>query len=150
MTRARKLLLHRHGRAMSGNRAHPAAHPAAHGSHGAQPGAPHAPAHASPPELGTASRLATLNRGFVWLAPLLSPLTWFSWLFGAGAGGSIATAAGATPLVAIPAAVGGALAFQWGVVRPIWTLIIRFESKPAGNLDNCLFKQVEAVTAHTA
>ncbi|HVO30236.1 MAG TPA: hypothetical protein VMV18_05855, partial [bacterium] len=105
---------------------------------------------APPPGAGAAQRVSFASRGLSWLAPLLSPLTWFSWLFGAGAAGSIAATAGvAEPLTAL-AAVVGAVGFQLGVVKPIWNLVFHFESRPAGNLEACLLQEVEAVTSFNA
>jgi hypothetical protein len=82
-----------------------------------------------------------------WLAPLLSPLSWASWFFGGGAAGTLAGVAGFGELVSTLVALGGALGFQIGVVRPIWNFIFRFESRPAANLEGCLFQEVEAVTS---
>jgi hypothetical protein len=101
--------------------------------------------HALAPE-----RVTLARRTVRWLGPLLSPLTWFSWMLGAGAVGTIATVLRASPLVTHLAAIAGALGFQLLVVRPMWKLVFQFESQPATNLEGCLLQEVEAVTAFNA
>ena len=98
----------------------------------------------------TAERVTLTRRTVPWLGPLLSPLTWFSWMFGAGAVGMVAVLLHASPLVVHVSAIAGALGFQLLVVRPIWKIVFRFESQPAGNLEGCLMQQVEVVTAFNA
>jgi hypothetical protein len=90
------------------------------------------------------------GNALVWLMPFLSPLNWFSWLLGAGAAGTLARMVGLHEPMAAGAALGGALALNLGVVKPIWRLVFRFASEPAGNLESCLLQQVEAVTAFNA
>lgn len=85
-----------------------------------------------------------------WIGPLLSPLTWFSWMVGGGALGTLAVVLGASPKIAFIAAVIGAVLFQLFVVRPIWKLVFRFESQPAGNLAGCLMQEVEVISAFNA
>lgn len=114
------------------------------------PGAPQAARAAAPAQAGAGHHVSLMNRGITWLAPLISPLTWFSWMFGAGAAGTLAELfdLGEIPVIAIAAV--GALAFQLGIVRPVWNLVFRFESQPAGNLGACLLQEVEAITSFNA
>ncbi|HEY2370668.1 MAG TPA: hypothetical protein VGH87_29945 [Polyangiaceae bacterium] len=98
----------------------------------------------------TVEHASLVGRGVRLLGTLLSPLTWFSWMIGAGATGAIATLFGASPRMALLLAIMGALAFQLFVVRPIWKIVFRFESVPAGNLEGCLMQKVEVVRAFNA
>lgn len=123
--------------------------PAIHHGHAPAAAAP-APAGAPLANPGASVRVSVISRGVTWLAPLISPLTWFSWMFGAGAAGTIAATAGSGEALALGAAAAGAIGFQLGVVRPVWNLVFRFESRPAGNLDACLLQEVEAITSFNA
>ena len=105
---------------------------------------------ASPTANLTVERVSIVGRGVRWLGPLLSPLTWFSWMFGGGAVGMIAVLVGASPKVALLAAIAGAASFQLFVVRPIWKIVFRFESQPAANLEGCVMQEVEVVSAFNA
>jgi hypothetical protein len=98
----------------------------------------------------TVEQVSIVGRSARWLGPLLSPLTWFSWMFGGGAVGTIAVLLHASPLAALIAAVAGAIAFQLFVVRPVWKIVFRFESQPAGNLEGCLMQEVEVIRAFNA
>jgi hypothetical protein len=95
---------------------------------------------------GDASALGGLNL-LTWVLPLISPLNWFSWMVGAGAAGSLAISLGklTEPWTGLVALVG-AIAFNKGVVRPIWNLVFQFAAKPAGNLEGCLAQVAEAAT----
>ncbi len=98
----------------------------------------------------TVERVSMVGRGVRILGPLLSPLTWFSWMFGGGAVGMIAVLVGASPKIAFVAAILGAISFQLFIVRPIWKIIFRFESQPAANLEGCVMQEVEVVSAFNA
>jgi hypothetical protein len=77
---------------------------------------------------------------------VLSPLTLFGLLFGAGAAGALCSVLGAGILASSFAAVGGAVAMRWVVISSISNLVFRFASRPAQNLEGCLFQEVHAVT----
>lgn len=98
----------------------------------------------------TVEHASLVGRGVRLLGTLLSPLTWFSWMVGGGAVGTLAVLLGAGPRLALFSAIAGAVAFQLLVVRPIWKLVFRFESAPAGNLEGCLMQEVEVVRAFNA
>jgi hypothetical protein len=98
----------------------------------------------------TVERVTIVGRGARFLGLLLSPLTWFSWMFGGGAVGTLAFLLHATPPVALASAIAGAVSFQLFVIRPMWNLVFRFESQPAGNLESCLMQQVEVIRAFNA
>ena len=85
--------------------------------------------------------------GLMRLMPLISPLNWFSWFVGAGAAGTLCMVAGVKEPLRAGIAVAGAVAFNMAVLKPLWTLIFGFASKPAANLEGCLLQEVEAVTA---
>ena len=85
--------------------------------------------------------------GLMRLLPLVSPLNWFSWFVGAGAAGTLCMLAGVKEPLRAGIAVAGAVAFNMAVLKPLWTLIFGFASKPAANLEGCLLQEVEAVTA---
>lgn len=90
---------------------------------------------------------AATATGLLWLMPLLSPLTWFSWLVGAGAAGTLCAVARIPEPVRAGIAVAGAIGFNQAILKPVWNLIFGFASEPAGNLEACLLQKVEAVTA---
>lgn len=76
------------------------------------------------------------------LLTILSPLTLFSLCLGAGATGLMLKHAHLTPsMIAAVAAVGG-LVFYSAIVRPVWSLVFKFASKPS--------KALEGATANTA
>lgn len=77
---------------------------------------------------------------------VLSPLTLFSLLLGAGAAGTAAQLLATTAMVTYVAGVLGAIAMRWFVVGPLSNVIFRFESQPAQNLEGCLLQEVRAVT----
>jgi hypothetical protein len=123
------------------------------------PGAPVFPAHHTPnlpamPQIPVNGQVPVVpsqaNTSFTWIAPLLSPLHWFSWMVGAGAAGSLARFAGAGTIVAAVCAAGGAVGFQRYILQPVWDLVFGFESRPAGNLKACLMQEVEVVTSFNA
>jgi hypothetical protein len=101
-------------------------------------------------ERATVEQVSIVGRSARWLGPLMSPLTWFSWMFGGGAAGMIAIVMHASPRAAFIVALTGAALFQLFVVRPIWKLVFRFESQPAGNLEGCLMQEVEVIRAFNA
>lgn len=82
-----------------------------------------------------------------WVLPLLSPLNWFSWMVGGGAAGAAAISLAKTtePWTGL-IALGGAVAFNQGVVRPIWRVVFSFAAEPAKNLEGCLAQIGEAAT----
>ena len=86
------------------------------------------------------------ERGPSPLWTLLSPLAIFSLCLGAGATGLLLRpthlAAAATAL----AAILGGLVFFGLLVRPIWSLLFRFASKPSAALEGMVARQAEAVT----
>jgi hypothetical protein len=81
------------------------------------------------------------------LMPFLSPLNWFSWFLGGGTAGMLCALGGVPEPYRAGAAALGALAFNQGVVRPVWNLVFGFASKPAGTLEACLMQVVEAATS---
>ena len=76
---------------------------------------------------------------------LISPRVIFSLLVGFGATGIVARQLLGGPFV-IAAAVGGALAFELGVVSPMWRFMMRFASNPALTLESAITDEVHAVT----
>jgi len=117
-----------HGHGVSG-------HASAHGhavqesSHGH-----HSVAHG---EHGVASRA---------LWTIASPRFLFSFALGFGATGIIARQALSGALLAA-AAVGGAVLLERALVTPLWSLIMRFASKPAQMLESAVADEATAVTA---
>lgn len=93
---------------------------------------------------GGASRL-------LWM--LLSPRVLFSVVLGLGATGLLLRgltggALGGVLLFAL-ALLGGAL-FEAALVRPVWNLLLRFESAPALTLESALFDEARAVSRFDA
>jgi len=80
---------------------------------------------------------------------LLSPRPLFSLLVGFGAVGLILQ-----PLIPgillLPLAVLGAGVFEFGVMRPLWNFLFRFESAPAMTLESCIGDEARAATSFDA
>ena len=77
---------------------------------------------------------------------MLSPLAIFSLCLGAGATGLLLRPLHlAAMLIALAALVGG-LVFFGLLVRPLWTLMFKFASKPSDALEGMVARQAEAVT----
>lgn len=99
-------------------------------------GVPHASGHA---------HSATPVRFWSWL----SPRTLFNFLVGFGATGLIVERL-VGPVLSLPIAVVGGIAFEALVVRPIFNSLFRFESGPAQTLESALMSEGRAVTGFDA
>ena len=75
----------------------------------------------------------------------LSPRVLFNVLVGFGATGLVAEKL-LGPVLAMPIALVGGLAFEAVVVRPIFNSLFRFESQPAQTLESAIMSQGKAVT----
>ncbi len=75
----------------------------------------------------------------------LSPRVLFNFLVGFGASGLIAEKL-VGPVLALPIAVVGGVAFEALVVRPIFNSLFRFESQPAQTLESAIMSEARAVT----
>jgi hypothetical protein len=75
----------------------------------------------------------------------LSPRVLFNVLVGFGATGLLAEKL-LGPVLALPVALVGGLAFEAVVVRPIFNSLFRFESQPAQTLESAIMSQGKAVT----
>ena len=75
----------------------------------------------------------------------LSPRVLFNVLVGFGATGLVAERL-LGPVLALPIALLGGLAFEAVVVRPIFNSLFRFESQPAQTLESAIMSQGKAVT----
>ena len=75
----------------------------------------------------------------------LSPRVLFNVLVGFGAMGLV-TEKLVGPVLALPIALVGGLAFEAVVVRPIFNSLFRFESQPAQTLESAIMSQGRAVT----
>jgi hypothetical protein len=80
---------------------------------------------------------------------LLSPRPLFSLLLGFGAVGLILHGLLAGALLFGAAALGG-LAFELGLMRPLWNFLFRFESTPALTLESCVGDEARAATSFDA
>jgi hypothetical protein len=69
----------------------------------------------------------------------------FNVLVGFGATGLVAEKL-LGPVLAMPIALAGGLAFEAVVVRPIFNSLFRFESQPAQTLESAIMSQGKAVT----
>lgn len=87
------------------------------------------------------------------LAPLwalFSPMTIFSLCLGVGVTGMLAQTYLRNPLlIAVLAIVGGTIFYRF-LVRPLWSLILNFASKPADSLAGTLAQEAEAITRFDA
>src|SRR5207248_4518084 len=80
---------------------------------------------------------------------LLSPRPLFSMLVGFGAVGLIFHSIVPGTLLLVLAAVGG-LGFEFGLMRPLWNFLFRFESAPALTLESCIGDEARAATTFDA
>ena len=86
-------------------------------------------------------------RSHVWT--WLSPRALFNVLVGFGATGLIVERL-VGPVLALPIAAAGGIAFEAFVVRPIFNSLFRFESGPAQTLESALMSEGRAVTGFDA
>ena len=109
--------------------------PAAHGTHGADgtPAVHGTHLSAGPTHSSHATPQHHAPHGFNWLA-LVSPRVLFALILGFGLTGMILRALLPTPLV-IFAALAGAVAFETLLIRPLWTFLLRFQSRPGSTLE---------------
>lgn len=115
-------------------------HDAAHGGHA------HADmGHAHIGHAGRGGHTPRTERGPSPLWSWLSPLTIFSLCLGAGATGLLARPAHWPSLLTALAALAGGLVFYGLVVRPLWTLIFKFASRPSAALNGMVAQQAEAL-----
>jgi translation initiation factor IF-1 len=113
--------------------------PTAHAGHIAAHG--HAGAHAHAVTHGHGHPDTWKSTAWSWL----SPRVLFNVLVGFGATGLIAEKL-VGPVLALPIALVGGLAFEALVVRPIFNSLFRFESQPAQTLESAIMSQGKAVT----
>jgi hypothetical protein len=79
----------------------------------------------------------------------LSPRVLFNFLVGFGATGLIVQRL-VGPVLALPIAIVGGVAFEVFVVRPFFNSLFRFESAPAQTLESALMSEGRAVTGFDA
>jgi hypothetical protein len=79
----------------------------------------------------------------------LSPRVMFNFLVGFGATGLLVERL-VGPVVALPIAIVGGVAFESFIVRPIFNSLFRFESQPAQTLESALMSEARAVTGFDA
>ncbi len=79
----------------------------------------------------------------------LSPRVLFNFLVGFGATGLVVERL-VGPVLALPIAVVGGVAFEALIVRPIFNSLFRFESSPAQTLESALMSEGRAVTGFDA
>ena len=106
--------------------------PAAHGTHGAN-GAHGTHSSAAPTHSSHAIAQQHIQPGFNWLA-LVSPRVLFAVILGFGLTGMVLRGLLPTALV-ILAALVGAVAFETLLIRPLWTFLLRFQSRPGSTLE---------------
>lgn len=130
----------------------------AHGSHGGHGHAGHAhgghaghhahatDAHATHGPIA-ATRHGSLrgSTGASRLLALLQPRVAFSVLVGFGAAGLVLRPILSEPWLLI-ASLGAGLAFEWGLVAPLWRFLFRFASAPAQTLESAVSDEARAVT----
>jgi len=79
----------------------------------------------------------------------LSPRPLFSILVGFGAVGLVLHSILPGAALFAVAALGG-LAFEFGLMRPLWNFLFRFESAPALTLESCIGDEARAATSFDA
>jgi hypothetical protein len=127
----------------------------AHGSHGGPGHAGHAHAgHAGhhAPDAPTHGPIAAARHGGLRgstgtsrLLALLQPRVAFSVLVGFGAAGLVLRPILPEPGL-VAASLGAGLAFEWGLVAPLWRFLFRFASAPAQTLESAVSDEARAVT----
>ena len=80
---------------------------------------------------------------------LLSPRPLFSLLVGFGAVGLILQPI-IPAILLLPLALLGAGLFEFGIMRPLWNFLFRFESAPAMTLESCIGDEARAATSFDA
>jgi hypothetical protein len=83
------------------------------------------------------------------LLSLLQPRVAFSVLVGFGAAGLVLRPFLPGPVL-LPVALGAGLAFEWGLVAPLWRFLFRFASEPAETLESIVSDEARAVTSFDA
>jgi hypothetical protein len=150
-----------HAHDTSGHEVHGVGGP--HG-HSATPlhGVAHGPAHHTVEQIGgktyqvthlpIASGHGELHGAAGWTSHLwswLSPRVLFNFLVGFGATGLLVEKL-VGPVLALPIAFVGGVAFESFIVRPIFNSLFRFESRPAQTLESALMSEGRAVTGFDA
>jgi translation initiation factor IF-1 len=79
----------------------------------------------------------------------LSPRVLFNVLVGFGATGVLVERL-VGPILALPIAIVGGIAFESIVVRPLFNSLFRFESQPAQTLESAIMSEAKAVTGFDA
>ncbi len=102
-------------------------------------------AHAGHAARGGPRGTSRTERGPSPLWSWLSPLTIFSLCLGAGATGLLTRPAHWPSLLTALAALLGGLLFYGGIVRPLWSLIFKFASRPSDALNGMVAHQAEAL-----
>lgn len=82
-----------------------------------------------------------------WLLQGLSPIDLMAMAMGAGAMGIIGRKVFKNETTAFLLAFGGAILIDFLIVRPLFTLLMRFASQPSSGLEGMISKAAEAVTA---
>jgi hypothetical protein len=116
-----------------------------HGAH-ASPSS-HTGHHAVSARAGARSGGGRVGGRALWA--LLSPRPLFSILVGFGAVGLILHSILPGAALFAVAALGG-LAFEFGLMRPLWNFLFRFESAPALTLESCIGDEARAATSFDA
>ncbi|PYP66182.1 MAG: hypothetical protein DMD26_08685 [Gemmatimonadetes bacterium] len=116
-----------------------------HGAH-ASPSS-HTGHHAVSARAGARSGGGRVGGRALWA--LLSPRPVFSILVGFGAVGLVLHSILPGAALFAVAALGG-LAFEFGLMRPLWNFLFRFESAPALTLESCIGDEARAATSFDA
>ena len=116
-----------------------------HGAH-ASPSS-HTGHHAVSARAGARSGGGRMGGRALWA--LLSPRPVFSILVGFGAVGLVLHSILPGAALFAVAALGG-LAFEFGLMRPLWNFLFRFESAPALTLESCIGDEARAATSFDA
>lgn len=121
-------------------------HSAQHGSHHAG----HHHAHQSPNSTKSNTPKSAGNRGDSRLSSLfwsiLSPMTIFSYCFGAGLTGILLKQAHLSSILTALISVCGALGFNHLIVQPLANLIFGFASKPSEALDGAVTQTAKVIS----
>ena len=101
--------------------------------------------HAGPSHAAHVNPDGWKSQAWTWL----SPRVLFNVLVGFGATGLIVERL-VGPVLALPVALIGGIAFEIVVVRPLFNSLFRFESQPAQTLESAIMSEARAVTGFDA
>ena len=132
--------------ASHGHAAHGTGHGHAHANGHAHTGSHAGDGHTTHVPAAAARHAARSSSGTSRVLALLQPRVLFSILVGFGAAGMLLRPVLPEPGL-LAASLGAGVAFEWGLVAPLWRFLFRFASEPAETLETIVSDEARAVTS---